>query len=95
MPSCSQVQPEGKYVVELDKGIDLKDVKPNLRVALRNDSYALHKVNSVHARITARGYPMLLRFRVRVCQKRQPQYSRMPCPLRRSCRARWTHLSAL
>lgn len=41
-----QVQPEGKYVVELDKSIDLADVKPNLRVALRNDSYALHKVRS-------------------------------------------------
>jgi 26S proteasome regulatory subunit T6 len=39
-----KVQPEGKYVVELDKAIDMKDVKPNLRVALRNDSYALHKI---------------------------------------------------
>ena len=39
-----KVQPEGKYVVELDKSIDLADVKANLRVALRNDSYALHKI---------------------------------------------------
>jgi predicted nucleic acid-binding Zn-ribbon protein len=39
-----KVQPEGKYVVELDKAIDMKDVKPNLRVALRNDTYALHKI---------------------------------------------------
>lgn len=31
-------------MVELDKSIDLADIKPNLRVALRNDSYALHKV---------------------------------------------------
>jgi len=39
-----KVQPEGKYVVELDKLVDMKDVKPNLRIALRNDSYALHKI---------------------------------------------------
>lgn len=39
-----KVHPEGKYVVELDKGIDMKDIKPALRVALRNDSYALHKI---------------------------------------------------
>eukprot|EP01051_Picozoa_sp_SAG22_P011932 SAG22_NODE_1192_length_5204_cov_12.812929_3_plen_407_part_00 len=39
-----KVQPEGKYVVELDKSIKLEDVKANLRVALRNDSYALHKI---------------------------------------------------
>merc|ERR1719482_1425227 len=35
---------EGKYVVDLGKGIDINDVKPNIRVALRNDSYELHKI---------------------------------------------------
>ena len=40
-----KVQPEGKYVVDFDdKLIKLEDIKPNLRVALRNDTYALHKV---------------------------------------------------
>lgn len=39
-----KVHPEGKYVVDLDKAIDAKDITPNLRVALRNDSYALHKI---------------------------------------------------
>lgn len=43
-PSCAQVNPEGKYVVDLDKSIDVAEIKPNLRVALRNDSYVLHKV---------------------------------------------------
>jgi hypothetical protein len=36
------VHPEGKYVVECDKSIDIATVKPAARVALRNDSYALH-----------------------------------------------------
>ena len=39
-----QVHPEGKFVVDLDKNIDINDVKANSRVALRNDSYALHKI---------------------------------------------------
>ena len=39
-----KVNPEGKYVVDLGKGIDINDVKPNIRVALRNDSYELHKI---------------------------------------------------
>jgi 26S proteasome regulatory subunit T6 len=36
------VHPEGKYVVDCDKSIDIATVKPAARVALRNDSYALH-----------------------------------------------------
>jgi len=39
-----KVQPEGKYVVDLDKEIDINSITPNLRVALRNDSYTLHKI---------------------------------------------------
>mmetsp|Transcript_11038 Transcript_11038/g.27048 ORF Transcript_11038/g.27048 Transcript_11038/m.27048 type:complete len:405 (-) Transcript_11038:92-1306(-) len=39
-----KVNPEGKYVVDLDKNIDVNEIKPNLRVALRNDSYVLHKI---------------------------------------------------
>jgi len=39
-----KVNPEGKYVVDIDKSIDILDIKPNLRVALRNDSYVLHKI---------------------------------------------------
>ena len=39
-----KINPEGKHVVDLDKDIDIKDLKPNTRVALRNDSYTLHKI---------------------------------------------------
>jgi len=39
-----KVHPEGKYVVDIDKAINIEDIKPNLRVALRNDSYTLHKI---------------------------------------------------
>ena len=41
-PHLPQVHPEGKYVVDCDKSIDINTVKPAARVALRNDSYALH-----------------------------------------------------
>jgi 26S proteasome regulatory subunit T6 len=37
-----KVHPEGKYVVDIDKGIDITKVTAGARVALRNDSYALH-----------------------------------------------------
>uniref|UniRef100_A0A8R1TYE7 26S proteasome regulatory subunit 8 n=1 Tax=Onchocerca volvulus TaxID=6282 RepID=A0A8R1TYE7_ONCVO len=39
-----KVHPEGKYVVDLDKGIDISSITSGCRVALRADSYALHKV---------------------------------------------------
>ena len=39
-----QVNPEGKYVVDVDKGIDISKCKPNTRVALKNDNYMLHKI---------------------------------------------------
>lgn len=39
-----KVHPEGKYVVDLDKSIDINLCTPNTRVALRNDSYTLHKI---------------------------------------------------
>jgi 26S proteasome regulatory subunit T6 len=38
------VNPEGKYVVDLAPTINPTDLKPGLRVALRNDSYMLHKI---------------------------------------------------
>jgi 26S proteasome regulatory subunit T6 len=41
---CVQVNPEGKYVVDIDKDIDINKCTPNTRVALRNDSYVLHKI---------------------------------------------------
>lgn len=37
-----KVHPEGKYVVDVEKEIDIADLTPGARVALRNDSYALH-----------------------------------------------------
>jgi 26S proteasome regulatory subunit T6 len=39
-----KVHPEGKYVVDLDKNIDITKVTPNTRVALKSDSYVLHKI---------------------------------------------------
>jgi 26S proteasome regulatory subunit T6 len=39
-----KVHPEGKYVVDVDKTIDITTLKTNDRVALRNDSYELHKI---------------------------------------------------
>ena len=39
-----KVHPEGKYVVDLDKKLDVTKITPNTRVALRNDSYMLHKI---------------------------------------------------
>lgn len=39
-----KVNPEGKYVVDVDKAIDITKCTPNTRVALRNDSYVLHKI---------------------------------------------------
>ena len=37
-----KVHPEGKYVVDIDKGVDRALITAGMRVALRNDSYALH-----------------------------------------------------
>ena len=31
-------------MVDIDKNINMSDITPNLRVALRNDSYVLHKI---------------------------------------------------
>mmetsp|Transcript_7047 Transcript_7047/g.20743 ORF Transcript_7047/g.20743 Transcript_7047/m.20743 type:complete len:398 (-) Transcript_7047:2874-4067(-) len=40
-----KINPEGKYVVDLDeKEVSIKELVPNTRVALRNDSYTLHKI---------------------------------------------------
>lgn len=39
-----KVQPEGKYMVEVANDIDISALTPSLRVALRSDSYQLHKI---------------------------------------------------
>merc|ERR1719171_3343275 len=39
-----KVGQEGKYVVDIDKDIDIDKCKPNTRVCLRSDSYILHKI---------------------------------------------------
>ncbi|KAI0294844.1 26S proteasome regulatory complex ATPase RPT6 [Multifurca ochricompacta] len=39
-----KVQPEGKYIVDVAADIDIATLKPTLRVALRSDSYTLHKI---------------------------------------------------
>jgi len=39
-----KVQPEGKYIVDIDGEIDINSLKPSLRVALRSDSYTIHRI---------------------------------------------------
>ncbi|KAI3388586.1 hypothetical protein SNEBB_003799 [Seison nebaliae] len=39
-----KVHPEGKFVVDIDKNIDILKLVANARVALRNDSYVLYKI---------------------------------------------------
>ena len=39
-----KVSTDGKYIVKVDSSIDIKDCKANVRVALRSDSYLLHKI---------------------------------------------------
>ena len=39
-----KVHPEGKYVVDIGPGVDYATLTPTTRVALRHDSYTLHKV---------------------------------------------------
>ena len=39
-----KINPEGKYVVAIDKSINIEDCKANARVALKADSYLLHKI---------------------------------------------------
>jgi 26S proteasome regulatory subunit T6 len=40
----AQVHPEGKYVVDIAPSVDTSKLSPTVRVALRNDSYMLHKI---------------------------------------------------
>ncbi len=37
-----KAHPEGKYVVDIDKDIDVAQLTTGARVALKNDSYTLH-----------------------------------------------------
>ncbi|KAF1741309.1 hypothetical protein MXB_1493 [Myxobolus squamalis] len=39
-----KIQPDGKYLVDVDKRLDINTLKPGVRVALKSDSYILHKV---------------------------------------------------
>ncbi|KAJ6590418.1 endopeptidase [Mycena vulgaris] len=39
-----KVQPEGKYIVDIDSEIDVASLTPTLRIALRSDSYTIHKI---------------------------------------------------
>ncbi|KAL0221899.1 hypothetical protein RCL1_001753 [Eukaryota sp. TZLM3-RCL] len=39
-----KVNPEGKYVVDVSKDLDISQLTPNTRVALRSDSYQLYKI---------------------------------------------------
>jgi len=39
-----KMQPDGKLVVNIGKDIDITELKPNLRVALKSDSYQLYKI---------------------------------------------------
>ncbi|GJE86615.1 26S protease regulatory subunit [Phanerochaete sordida] len=39
-----KVQPEGKYIVDIDAEININQLTPSLRVALRSDTYTIHKI---------------------------------------------------
>merc|ERR1711976_141709 len=39
-----KVHPEGKYIVDIDPKLKMDDIKPSTRVALKSDSYVLHKI---------------------------------------------------
>jgi 26S proteasome regulatory subunit T6 len=39
-----KINPEGKYIVTVEKEIPIEKLTPNTRVALRSDTYALHKI---------------------------------------------------
>ncbi|AMD22300.1 HGL040Wp [Eremothecium sinecaudum] len=39
-----KIQPEGKYIVDIAKDINVKELKVSQRVCLKSDSYVLHKV---------------------------------------------------
>ncbi|XP_050213735.1 26S proteasome regulatory subunit 8 homolog A-like [Mercurialis annua] len=39
-----KVHPEGKYVADFDKSIDINKITPSTMVVLRNDNYILHLV---------------------------------------------------
>ncbi|KIM69484.1 hypothetical protein SCLCIDRAFT_1207913 [Scleroderma citrinum Foug A] len=39
-----KVQPEGKYIVDFDSDIDVSALTPSSRVALRSDTYTIHKI---------------------------------------------------
>lgn len=39
-----KINPEGKYIVDIDKDLKIEDCIPGARVALRADSYTLHKI---------------------------------------------------
>lgn len=55
-----KVNPEGKYVVDIDKDIDVNKCTPNTRVALRNDSYVLHKILPTKVTVSS--------IKVRICR---------------------------
>ena len=59
-----KVHPEGKFVVDIDKNIDINDITPNCRVALRNDSYTLHKIlpNKVDPLVSCSTQAFFVRF---------------------------------
>ncbi|KAI8807188.1 P-loop containing nucleoside triphosphate hydrolase protein [Cladochytrium replicatum] len=39
-----KVHPEGKYVVDINPSIDISKLTPTVRIALRHDTYQLHKI---------------------------------------------------
>eukprot|EP00003_Mantamonas_plastica_P002456 TRINITY_DN11867_c0_g1_i1.p1 TRINITY_DN11867_c0_g1~~TRINITY_DN11867_c0_g1_i1.p1 ORF type:complete len:495 (+),score=141.59 TRINITY_DN11867_c0_g1_i1:221-1705(+) len=39
-----KVQPDGKYVVKIDDKIKVEDLKPNTRIALKNDDYKIIRI---------------------------------------------------
>ncbi|XP_026678974.1 26S proteasome regulatory subunit 8-like [Diaphorina citri] len=70
-----KVHPEGKFVVDIDKNIDINDVTPNCRVALRNESYTLHKILPNKVRWSNKGFMSEACLTVGICENiKQPCY---------------------
>ena len=53
-----KVHPEGKYVVDIDKAIDIAQIAVGARVALKNDSYTLHLLLPTKVRAVSSDSPL-------------------------------------
>jgi ATP-dependent 26S proteasome regulatory subunit len=70
------VHPEGKYVVDIGKDVDVAKLVPGARVALKNDSYALHTI------LPSLVDPLVSLMKVRLAPPERKKKSPRPAPTR-------------